>query len=77
MGVGAYDDLDYARRFVVDTGVTFTMLWSESVDAWRHYGVHSNSDFLLLDSVGGRIGDGPRPYDYAVVEELLDGLSDS
>ena len=74
MGVGAYDGLAYARRFVEDTGVTFTMLWSDSLDAWRHYGVRSNSDFWLLDSVGNRIGDSPRPYDEATVRELLDGL---
>ena len=75
VGVGTQDDLDYARRFVDDTGITFTMLWSDSAEAWHHYGVYSNSDFWLIDSVGDRVGDSPRPYDGALVEQLLNDLA--
>ena len=75
VGLGAFDDLDYARRFVDDTGVTFTMLWSDLRTAWQHYGVTAFSSFWLLDRQGRRIGEAPKPYDQALVEELLDGLT--
>lgn len=75
VGLGAFDDLEYARRFVDDTGITFTMLWSDSRTAWQHYGVTAFSSFWLLDRQGRRIGEAPKPYDQTIVEALLDDLA--
>lgn len=75
VGIGSQDDLDYAERFVSATGVTFTMLWSDSFDVWRHYGVSRNSDVWLLDAAGNRVGDSSRPYDQGRIEGLLDDLA--
>ena len=75
IGVGAQDDLEYAKRFLDATGVSFTMLWSDSFDSWRHYGVQRNSDFWLIDPEGNRVGDSSRPYDQRAAEEMLDGLA--
>ncbi len=75
VGVGGEGNIDFAQRFVADSGVTFPMLWSDTFAAWRHYSIMLSSDFWLLDEAGNRIGDGPAPYDQAVVEELLADLA--
>lgn len=75
VGVGAQDDLDYAKRFVDTTGVTFTMLWSDSFDSWRHYDIRSNSSLWLIDSGGNRVGDTPLRYQPGHIEDLLDSLA--
>ena len=56
VGIGAQNDLALAERFVSQTGTTFTMLWSDSNESWRHFGVSRNSSVLLLDR-GGRLAD--------------------
>ena len=73
--MGGEGNIDFAQRFVADSGVTFTMLWSDDFTAWRHYSVTTSSDFWLLDSVGNRIGNGPVAYDPDVVEQLLAGTA--
>ena len=55
VGIGGQDDLELARDFVSSTGVTFTMLWSESSESWRHFAIRNNSDFWLIDQEGNRI----------------------
>ena len=75
VGVGAFDDLDYAHRFVADTGTTFTMLWSESAEVWNHYGVRVNSHFWLLEANGNRIGTSSQAYNRASVEGLLEDIT--
>ena len=75
VGVGTFDSINLARSFVEDTGVTFTMLWSELSDSWSHYGVRTNSHIWLLDRNGNRIGDHSRAYDRALVESLLEELT--
>lgn len=75
VGVGAFDDLDYAHRFVADTGTTFTMLWSDSADVWNHYGVRVNSHFWVLDANGNRVGTSSQAYDRALVEGLLEDIT--
>ena len=67
--------MEFAQSFVTDTGTTFTMLWNDSFEAWRHYSVFTSSDFLLLDATGNRSGEGPVPFDRALVEELLADLA--
>ena len=58
VGIGAKDDLASAEDFVTRTGTTFTMLWSDSIEPWRHFGVTSNSSIVVLDG-GGNADDRP------------------
>ncbi len=67
--------MDYAKRFVSDTGTTFTMLWDPTFESWRHYGVQRNSDLWLLDPNGDRVGERFYRLDESYVEELLSGLA--
>lgn len=55
-------------------GTTFTVLWSESPDAWDHYEMDATSDFLLLDRSGNRLMDRTEPFDRVRVESLLEQL---
>ena len=71
VGIGAQDDLAFAERFVVQTGITFTMLWDPTFDSWNHYGVRSNSSSWLLDHSGERVGEVFSGLNEAYVEELL------
>lgn len=59
---------------MVEKGVTFTALWSESRDAWEYYGMDSTSDFMLLDKFGNRLTE-PAPYEEQLVIRLLDELT--
>ncbi len=59
---------------MVEKGVTFTALWSESRDAWEYYGMDSTSDFMLLDKFGNRLTE-PAPYEEQLVIQLLDELT--
>lgn len=75
VGVGAQDDLAYAKRFLDATRTTFTMLWSDSSEPWRHFGVTSNSTVMLLDR-GGRVVEGSvGVFDPESLREQLDGLA--
>ena len=62
VGIGAKDDLAFAEDFVTRTGTTFTMLWSDSIEPWRHFGVTSNSSIVVLDG-GGNADDRPGRFD--------------
>ena len=75
MGIGTQDDLDLARDFVDQTGVTFTMLWSESPESWRHFAIQRNSDFWLIDKDGNRIDNSATLYDESHIEAHLASLS--
>ena len=75
VGIGAQDDLAYAERFVSQTGTTFTMLWSDSGEAWRHFGVGRNSSVRLLDSGGNVADDGPSSFNPASISEQLAALA--
>ena len=74
MGVGGIGTLEIAQEFVVSKGTTFTVLWSESSDAWDHYEMDATSDFLLLDRSGNRLMDRTEPFHRSRVESLLDEL---
>ena len=73
IGIGGVGTLEIAQEFVTEKGVTFTALWSESRDAWEHYGMNSTSDFMLLDRFGNRLTEAA-PYDETLVEQLLEEL---
>jgi hypothetical protein len=75
VGIGAQDDLGLAQDFVSDTGVTFTMLWSESSDAWRHFAISTNSDFWLIDKDGNRIDNSATLYDESHIDAHLAALT--
>ena len=70
MGIGAQDDIAYAERFVSQTGTTFTMLWSDSNESWRHFNVSRNSSVRLLDSAGNLADDGPGSFNPSLSEQL-------
>ena len=75
MGIGAQDDFAYAERFVDQTGTTFTMLWSDSNESWRHFGVSRNSSVRLLDSGGNLADDSPGSFDAARLSDQLAALT--
>lgn len=59
---------------MVSKGATFTVLWSETADAWDYYEMDATSDFLLLDRFGNRLTERTEPFDRARVENLLEEL---
>ena len=75
VGVGAKDDLAFAARFVAETGTTFTMLWSDSFEPWRHFGVTRNSTVLLLDGAGKVVDGSASSFDAQDVRDQLAGLA--
>ena len=75
MGIGAQDDFAYAERFVSQTGTTFTMLWSDSNESWRHFDVGRNSSVRLLDSGGILADDSPGSFDAARLSDQLAALT--
>ena len=75
MGIGAQDDFAYAERFVSQTGTTFAMLWSDSNESWRHFGVSRNSSVRLLDSGGNLADDSPGSFDAARLIDQLAALT--
>jgi thiol-disulfide isomerase/thioredoxin len=75
VGIGAQDDLAFAERFVSQTGTTFPMLWSDSNESWRHFGVSRNSSVLLLDSGGNLVDDNPGRLDPSDLSDRLSALT--
>ncbi len=75
MGIGAQDDFAYAERFVSQTGTTFTMLWSDSNESWRHFDVRRNSSVRLLDSGGNLADDSPGSFDASSLSGRLAALT--
>lgn len=71
-GLGTFED---AQEYVAHTGVTFTLLWTDTWEIWDHYGMQSTSDFMLLDRFGNRVTDVALPYDESVIERLVGNLS--
>ena len=73
VGIGSQDDLAYAERFLGQTGVTFTMLWSDSFESWSHFGVSRNSAVLLLDPDGNLVDESAARFDsQGLVERLAE-----
>jgi hypothetical protein len=75
VGIGAQDDFAYAERFVSQTGTTFTMLWSDSNESWRHFDVRRNSSVRLLDRGGNLADDSPGSFDAARLSDQLAALT--
>lgn len=75
VGIGAKDNLSEAEDFVARTGTTFTMLWSGSIDPWRHFDVISNSSIRVLDRSGNVADDRPGRFDPASLSDQLAGLT--
>ncbi len=73
VGIGTQDDLDYARGFLEDTGVTTPlMLWDESFESWRTIGITAQPTWILVRGDGSFIDGwiGALPEDRIL--ELLD-----
>ena len=75
MGIGAQDDFAYAERFVSQTGTTFTMLWSDSNESWRHFDVGRNSSVRLLDRGGNLADESPGSFDAVRLSDQLASLT--
>lgn len=74
IGLGAQDDLEFARRFVDRTntgGGEITMVWDETFETWRALGVRSQPYWLLYDADGELIASGPGAVDESVVQSVL------
>ncbi|MGD9526225.1 MAG: TlpA family protein disulfide reductase [Dehalococcoidia bacterium] len=56
VGMGTQDDLEYAKGFLADTGVsTPRMLWDPGFDSWRALGVTSQPTWILVRGDGSFI----------------------
>jgi hypothetical protein len=56
IGIGTQDDLNYARGFLADTGVTTPlMLWDESFQSWRAIGITAQPTWILIRGDGSFI----------------------
>lgn len=75
VGIGAQDDLAFAERFLGQTGVTFTMLWSDSFESWNHFGVRRNSTVMLLDRGGNVVAGSSGSYDPDSLSDRLPALA--
>lgn len=75
VGIGAQDDLAFAKRFIEQTGTTFTMLWSDSSESWSHFGVRRNSTVMLLDRGGNVVEGSTGSYDPGSLIEQLATLT--
>ena len=75
VGIGAKDDLAFAENFVARTGTTFTMLWSDSIEPWRHFDVTSNSSVRVLDAGGNLADDSPGRFDVGKLSDQLAALT--
>ena len=74
IGIGAQDHFGRAKTFVNETGVSFTMLWSDSSAPWQHFSVVAHPRVVLLDKSGKRTGYGPRSFSASSVKSKLDEL---
>jgi hypothetical protein len=55
IGMGALDDLDYAKDFQSGTGATFQLLWDETLETWRTLGVSSQHTVIVFDASGNQL----------------------
>jgi len=68
IGLGTQDDLDLARTFVENTGVSaFPMLWDESFDSWVQLGVATQPAWALFSPDGEYVEGGLGAIDTADV----------
>ena len=72
--MGGTDSLAEAESFAAAYGGPDILLWSESLDAWRHYRA-GNPQVVLLDGAGvteiGRLSS----FDQSRIEQMLDELT--
>lgn len=69
--MGTQDDLDFARGFVADTGVTFPMTWDESGAAWVDFDIPAQPAVILYDASGRELGRWNGVFRRADVEAAL------
>ena len=72
MGLGTQDDLEQARDFVADGGITFDMLWDESFRSWLELGIRSQPAAILFAADGARLGAWIGAFDEDEVLRLID-----
>ncbi|MEZ5411068.1 MAG: TlpA disulfide reductase family protein [Acidimicrobiales bacterium] len=72
VGLGTQDDLESARDFVTDGGITFTMLWDESFDSWIQLDIRGQPAALLFDADGTPLGAWNGIFDEDEVIDLIE-----
>jgi len=55
IGMGALDDLEYAKNFQSQTGSTFQLVWDETFETWRTLGVSSQHTVIVFDAEGNQL----------------------
>jgi hypothetical protein len=55
IGMGALDDLEYAKDFQNQTNSTFQLVWDETFETWRTLGVSSQHTVIVFDSDGTQL----------------------
>ena len=72
IGLGTQDDLELARDFVADGGITFTMLWDETFESWVQLGIRGQPTAILFDADGTPLGTWNGFIDEDKVLDLID-----
>ena len=72
--MGGSDSLAQAEHFANTYGGPDNLLWSESIDAWRHYRAR-NPQLVLLDGVGVTQIERVGRFDESRLQDALDGLA--
>jgi hypothetical protein len=76
VGVGTRDDLDQARDFLADTGVTnFPLLWEESGRSWVDNAVAAQPYMILIGPDGEELQRWPGGASVVQIENALAEIS--
>ena len=74
VGLGAQDSLQQANDFVARTGTgggEINMVWDQSFETWRAFGVRSQPYWMLFDASGEMIFSSPGAIDFDAVGSAL------
>ena len=72
--MGGSDSLSQAESFAAAYGGPDNMLWSESIDAWRHY-KSGNPNLILLDAAGVTQIERVSQFNQGRLQDALDSIS--
>ena len=74
VGLGGQDTLQQANDFVARTGTgggEITMVWDQSFESWRAFGIRSQPYWMLFDAAGELVASKPGAIDFDVVRASL------
>ncbi len=72
--MGAQDSLEYANEFVASTrtgGGQITMIWDQSFESWRHFGIRSQPYWILYDAEGNLVSSSPGSVNTNLVADAI------